>query len=314
MAPVSAVFADVDTGIDDAIALIYLLASGVDLVGVASTGGNIAVDQVCENNLALLELCGATGVPVSRGAGQPLAGPGPRRGDFHGPNGLGYAELPPAQRPVTGHDAAAAWVRAAHRYPGALIGLATGPLTNLALAVRAEPELPRLVGRLVIMGGMFGDEYGTDRQAEWNVKADPEAAAEVFAAWAGPGRLPVVCGLDLTRTVAMRPDHLARLPGADPVSRFIRDAMRFYFEVHRDRGLGYLAHLHDPLAAAVALDPQLVLTRAARVSVDLRGERGLTAAAWDSPEPNAHIGVRVDAGAVLDRLITRVAKFAQSVR
>ncbi|WP_155771471.1 nucleoside hydrolase [Mycobacterium asiaticum] len=314
MAPVSAVFVDVDTGIDDAIAMIYLLASGVDLVGVASTGGNIAVDQVCANNLALLELCGAAEVPVSRGADQPLAGPGPRRGDFHGPNGLGYAELPPAERPVTGHDAAAAWVRAAHRYPGELIGLATGPLTNLALAVRAEPELPRLLGRLVIMGGMFGDEHGTDQQAEWNVKVDPEATAEVFAAWEGRNQLPVVCGLDLTRSVAMTPDHLTRIPGTGPLGQFIRDALRFYFEVHRDRGLGYLAHLHDPLAATVALDPQLVQTRAARVSVDLRGERGVTSAVWDSPEPNAHIGVHVNAEAVLERLITRVAAFGQSVR
>lgn len=270
MAPVSAVFADVDTGIDDALALIYLLASDTDLIGIASTGGNIAVDQVCANNLGLLDLCRAAPIPVSRGADRPLNGERPRRGDFHGPNGVGYAELAPSNRRLTDHDAATAWVRAAHAHPGELVGLTTAPLTNLALALRIEPELPALLQRLVIMGGVF-DGQGPP---EWNVRVDAEAAAEVFAAWAGRPRLPVVCGLDLTRKVVMTPDMLDGLPAPAPVTRFVEDAMRFYFEVYRDRGLGYLAHLHDPLAAAVALDPQLVKTRPASVDVEVSGNPG----------------------------------------
>lgn len=93
-----------------------------------------------------------------------------------------------------------------------LIGLVTGPLTNLALALRAEPELPTLLRRLVIMGGAFGDD--TNPMAEWNIRVDPEAASEVFAGWAGRQRLPIVCGLDLTRRVAMTPEILARLSAA----------------------------------------------------------------------------------------------------
>jgi purine nucleosidase len=324
VAPVSAVFADVDTGIDDALALIYLLASGAKVVGIASTGGNIPVDQVCANNLGLLELCRAADIPVSRGADGPLNGEDLSRGNFHGPNGLGYAELPHSDRRITDHDSATAWVRAAHSYPGKLIGLATGPLTNLALALRAEPALPRLMGRLVIMGGMFGREADADQAAEWNVKVDPEAAAEVFAAWAGQQRLPIVCGLDLTRNVAMTPDILGRLAGPSPVIRFIEDAMRFYFEVHRDRGLGYLAYLHDPLAAAVALDPTLVATRTATVHIDLAPPWSATGGATtaDPPqaggtprsgsrEPNARIGVDVDPAAFFDLFVDRVAAFAR---
>ena len=143
MAPVSAVFADVDTGIDDAIALIYLLASDADLIGIASTGGNISVDQVCANNLGLLESVRGHRHPRVTRRDRPLNGEYPSRGNFHGPNGLGYAELPPSERRITGYDSATAWVRAAHSHPGELIGLATGPLTNLALALRAEPALPR---------------------------------------------------------------------------------------------------------------------------------------------------------------------------
>ncbi|MCV7199657.1 nucleoside hydrolase [Mycobacterium angelicum] len=305
MSAVQPVFADVDTGIDDALALIYLLASeDSDLVGIASTGGNIPVGQVCANNLGLLELCGAPAIPVSKGADEPLCGHWPERGNFHGPTGLGYAQAPPTERRLTDYDATTAWVRAAHAFPGELIGVVTGPLTNLALALRAEPALPTLLRRLVIMGGAFGDQ----QQAEWNIRVDPDAAGEVFAGWAGRQRLPIVCGLELTQRVAMTPEILARLSGPAPVIRFIEDALRFYFESHRDRGFGYLAYLHDPLAAAVALDPELVATRPATVEITAAGA---TVADWSlNREANAHIGIGVDPADFFDRFIGRVAALA----
>lgn len=314
----SAVFVDVDTGIDDAVALIYLLASpDADVVGIASTGGNIPVEQVCANNLGLLELCGAASIPVSKGADDPLRGRWARPSKFHGPKGLGYAVLPRPRREVTSYDATAAWVGAAHAHPGTLIGLVTGPLTNLALALHAEPALPTLLRRLVIMGGAFGAD--TDPTAEWNIRVDPEAATEVLAGWFAQRRLPIVCGLELTRRVAMTPDILARLAseataaGASRLMEVIEDAMRFYFESHEDRGYGYTAYMHDPLAAAVALDPRLVSTRAARVDVELADTRtrGSTVADWSaSREPNALIGVDVDPAAFFDRFIQRVGSFA----
>ncbi len=178
------VFADVDTGVDDAIALIYLLASpDAQLVGIASTAGNVGVDHVCENNLGLLDLCRVEGVPVSRGAERPLNSVAPADSAVHGSRGLGYAELPPTDRQLDADDSATAWVRAAHAHPGELIGLATGPLTNLALALRKEPALPNLLRRLVIMGGAYDYRGNTNTVAEWNIAFDPEAAAEVFAAW-----------------------------------------------------------------------------------------------------------------------------------
>jgi purine nucleosidase len=337
MAPV---FADVDTGVDDAMALVYLLASAdADLVGIASTGGNIAVAQVCANNLGLLELCRATEIPVSRGAEQPLSSRWPERGGAHGPKGLGYADLPPTDRRLTSYDAATAWVNAAHTYAGNLIGVVTGPLTNLALALRAEPALPTLLRRLVIMGGAFDFRGNINPVTEWNTRTDPEAAAEVLATWPStasePQRLPILCGLDLTRHIVMTPDILARLAAvcgstvrvmsardergtrsvaSNPLIRVIEDAMRFYFESHEDRGQGYLAYLHDPLAAAVALDPYLVLTRGATVDVKLADTptRGKTVADWSgSQEPNALIGIGVDPAVFFDRFIGRVGPFAR---
>ncbi|MCV7165448.1 nucleoside hydrolase [Mycobacterium stomatepiae] len=331
------VFADVDTGVDDALALIYLLASpDADLVGIASTGGNVGVQQVCANNLGLLELCRATSIPVSKGADETLTGPLRTPSKVHGPRGLGYADLPPSDVTLTEHDSATAWVRAARAFPGELIGVATGPLTNLALALRAEPALPTLLRRLVIMGGSYDHIGNTTAVAEWNISVDPEAAAEVFAAWSeeslGSQRLPILCGLDLTRKVAITPEVLARLADAagststmmsvddkrgtpstasNPVIRVIEDAMRFYLEGYYDNGHGYLAHLHDPLAAAVALDPELIATRSGRVDVELAGTltRGMTVTDWRR-EPNARIGVGVDPAAFFDRFIERVGPYA----
>ena len=338
----SPVFVDVDTGVDDALALMYLFASpGAEVVGIASTGGNVGVEQVCENNLGLLELCERTGIPVSKGSPQTLTGPMRLPSKVHGPRGLGYADLPPGSHQLTDYDSASAWVRAARASPGELIGVATGPLTNLALALRAEPELPRLLKRLVIMGGSYDHRGNTTAVAEWNISVDPEAAAEVLAAWhpevVGQQRLPILCGLDLTRKVAMTPGHLARLaeaaestttrlsehdpPGtrstaSNPLIRVIEDAMRFYLEAYHELGHGYRAHLHDPLAAAVALDPDLVKTRPATVDIELTGTltRAMTVTDWsDRREPNSLIGIDVDATAFFDRFIERVGPFARQL-
>jgi purine nucleosidase len=338
------VFVDVDTGVDDAMALVYLFASAdAEVVGIASTAGNVPVQQVCRNNLALLELCQITDVPVSKGAEQPVSTPLRTAEDTHGPEGLGYAQLPSTDRQLAGYDAAEAWVHAAHAYPGELIGIATGPLTNLALALRMEPALPKLLRRLVIMGGAFDYRGNTTPVAEWNISVDPEAAAEVFTVWSAawglepPKHIPIVLGLNLTENVAMTPTILSRLATAaesssvpmsvlddrgtrsvasNPLIRVLEDAMRFYFEFHFDQGEGYLAHLHDPLAAAVALDPDLVQYRPAAIDVELTGTltRGMTVADWHGHwgrEPNALIGIEVDPGVFFDRFIARVSPFAQ---
>lgn len=340
------VFVDVDTGVDDAMALAYLFGSpDAEVVGIASTAGNVAVQQVCQNNLGLLELCRIDGIPVSKGSDQPVSSLLRTAEDTHGPQGLGYATLPATDRRLTAHDSAAAWIIAAREHPGELIGVATGPLTNLALALRKEPSLPALLKRLVIMGGAFEYRGNTTPVAEWNIRVDPEAAHEVFAVWSAawgldpPSHLPIVLGLNLTEHVAMTPALLGRLateagsPSApmsvlddrgtrsvatNPLIRVLEDAMRFYFEFHFDQDEGYLAHLHDPLAAGVALDPQLVTTRLATVDVELTGTltRGMTIADWSGRwgrMPNALIGVGVDPSAFFDRFIGRVGQFARSL-
>ncbi|MFC4128160.1 nucleoside hydrolase [Nocardia rhizosphaerae] len=331
---------DVDTGIDDSLALLYLLASPeAQILGIAATAGNVGTAQVAANTLAMLDLGGAGEIEVAAGADGPLAIPLRTTEDTHGPQGLGYAELPVSARALSGRSAARMWAELARAHPGA-IGLCTGPLTNLALALRLEPELPRLLGRLVIMGGAFQHPGNTTPTNEWNIHVDPEAAKEVFDAFsaAPPQRRPLVCALDITETIEMRPAHLARLAEAagsapvelpaagqgaawrsaasNPVLRYLVDAVRFYFDFHHGYDLGYLAHMHDPFAAAVALDPALVTTRPATVDVELAGTitRATTVADWAGMwgrQPNADIAVGTDPAVFFDRLITRVGAYAR---
>lgn len=334
-------FFDCDTGIDDSLALLYLLArADVELAGIAGTAGNVPVDVVVANNLAWLEFCGRAEVPVHIGADGPLASALRTAEDTHGPLGIGYAELPSATTPPAGTDAADAWIDASLAHEGELVGLVTGPLTSLAEAIRRDPLLPSRLSRLVVMGGAFHVHGNTTPIGEWNVVVDPEAAAEVFAAFGGEGAPePIVCALDVTESAVMTPDHLVRLaaaadshpvecpdatdePGTRSVAsvdliRHIVDAVRFYFEFHQSVNEGYIAHMHDPMAALVAVTPDLATTVPARVAVELDGSltRGMTVAderAMTGP-PNARIATGVDVDALFDDLIERIAGLARTI-
>ncbi|QKT07221.1 nucleoside hydrolase [Gordonia sp. X0973] len=310
---------DCDTGIDDSLALLYLLGrTDVDLVAIASTAGNVPTDVVVANNLAWLELCGRDDVPVHRGAPGPVSAPLRTAEDTHGPRGVGYAELPPASRAASPVDAARAWIDAGRRHPGTLVGLAIGPLTNLALAIRADLDLPTRMRRLVIMGGAFGVAGNTTPVAEWNMVVDPEAAAEVFAAFDRPDAPdPLVCGLNITEQMRFTPRHLAQLrdDAAGVLTDHLADALRFYFEFHDAQDEGYLAYLHDPFAAMVALAPESVTAVPARVAVELAGThtRAMTVAdrRWMTGPPNALVVTEADTEAMLDGLVEALARLAQ---
>lgn len=138
----------------------------------------------------------------------------------------------------------------------------------------------------------------------------------------GPEALPIVCGLNLTENVILTPQIMHRLTEtagsaqANPLMVVLEDAMRFYFEFHFSQGEGYLAHLHDPLTAAVALDPGMIAARPAAVAVELTGTmtRGMTIADWSGRwgrPPNARVGVNVDPERFFTRFIQRVGPFAR---
>lgn len=334
---------DVDTGIDDSLALLYLLASPeAQILGIASTAGNVPVEQVAANNLNWLELCGAPDIEVALGAKVPLVIPLRTTEETHGPQGIGHAELPDSGRELSVRTATELWVELVREYPGQITGLVTGPLTNLALAIRIEPDLPRLLKRLVVMGGSFNYPGNTTPTAEWNVSVDPHAAKEVFDAFSvvPPHRRPIICGLNVTESIEMFPEHVRRLAeaaGSTPdeiispddgpdirssasnnVIRHLSDAIRFYMEFHRAYDQGFLAHMHDPFAAAVALDPAVATLRSATVDVETESPLliGTTVADWVGHwkrDPNADIAVDTDPVKFFDDLVQRVGRFARAV-
>jgi purine nucleosidase len=327
---------DVDTGIDDSLALLYACASPeAELVAVTCVAGNIDLHNVQRNTRAVLELAGRAGVEVALGADRPLVRPLTVASETHGPRGLGYAELPSPSRAPSQRSAAQVIAEEARRRPQAITLVAAGPLTNVALALRLEPALPTMLRRLVIMGGAYRSPGNTAPTTEWNAQWDPEATKIVFDAFGAPEvqstregaglpARPLALGLDVTERAKLTPAHLAALAaraGDDalaprtPVVRFLADALRFYMEFHSRYDGFHGAFIHDPLALAAALDPSLVRSEAHTVDVELSG--ALTAGetvtdwrrTWGKP-PNLDIAVEADAAAFLARFIERVGDLA----
>jgi purine nucleosidase len=185
---------DCDPGIDDALAIAFAAGHpGIELAGITTVAGNVGLDKTTANALAVADFVGAGTVPVTQGCARPMLRPTLRAGNVHGESGLGGATLPaPARGPADGHaiDFIISAIAAA---PGEITLVATGPLTNIALAVAREPRLVGWVRDFVIMGGSAGRGNVTPA-AEFNIWADPEAAAVVF----GAGWTVRMIGLDVT--------------------------------------------------------------------------------------------------------------------
>jgi purine nucleosidase len=313
---------DCDTGIDDALALLYAAASPeIDLLAISCTSGNVEARQVSENTRALLELVGRDDVEVAIGREVPLVRELITTPETHGPKGVGYAELPAARTQVSRRHAADLIIEEARRRPGELLLITLAPLTNVAVAVLREPELPRLLRGIVMMAGSYRSPGNTAPTSEWNVAVDPEAMQVVLHAFgpdgpAAPRIMPRALGLDVTERAKFEPDHLERLiergGGPEtPVMRFVRDALRFYMEFHSRYDGFYGAHIHDALAVAAAIDPALVRFEALPVDVELGGTltTGETVTDWRrrwGKPPNLEIGLEADIPAFFERFIERV--------
>lgn len=262
---------DCDPGHDDAVALLYA-AAHLDLCGVTTVYGNQSIDHVTRNALSLCRLAGLD-IPVARGAERPLRAEPIHAGAVHGATGLDGAELPePDRDPVAGHavDLILALARA-HR--GELVIAATGTLTNLALALTAEPKLAGWLRGISIMGGSTGMGNVT-QVAEFNIYCDPEAADIVLRAG-----VPLwLVGLDVTRRVGVDAAQVAALRQGGRVARTIGELLAFYLaSLHRVHGLT-TASLHDPCALVPFIAPELMTYRPTHVAVECASPltRGMT--------------------------------------
>lgn len=276
---------DCDPGIDDAVALALALASPeVELLGVTTVAGNAPVDRVTRNALQVLNALGRHDVPVAAGAERALVRVGQHgQQSPHGENGLGGVTLVDStSSPVAQHavDRMAEVLREAE--PGSVTVVAIGPLTNVALLLALHPYCADLIGRLVVMGGSTGAGNITPL-AEFNIWTDPEAAHRVLV----DSRLDVcLVGLDVTRRATLGVSDLERLGAISQQGRLLADMVLRY----GDRGTGGWP-LHDVLAVAAVVAPDLLLTRPAsiRVEVDGGSARGQTVYAF-GPASEARVG------------------------
>src|SRR5271170_986112 len=204
---------DVDTGIDDALALLYACAhEEAQILGVSTVVGNVPLAAATRNTRAVLALAGRADIPVWPGAAAAISIAVRDASEIHGKTGIGHAVLPDPDEPADALHAADSIIGAARSHSGRLILCATGPLTNIALAVMREPELPRLVKRFVIMGGAYSEPGNVTPTAEFNIWHDAEAARIVFRAFGGVGAAPVIAiGLDVTRKTIVDESDIAAI-------------------------------------------------------------------------------------------------------
>ncbi len=259
---------DTDTGVDDALALLYALHSpGACVEAITTVAGNVEVHKCTRNVSVVLGLSNAGYTPVvAQGAAKPLRLPLVTAPEVHGQDGLGDTQKSHRGRLLLGRNKAVECIRSCcDAFQGDLTIVALGPLTNLALAYAKYPKSLRSVRRIVSMGGAFAVPGNTGPVAEFNYFVDPHAASIVLNSG-----LPVtVVPLDLTEQVILTRQDLERIHRRHPsrLSGFILESSAGYMKYHK-MTLGFEGgYLHDPMAVAIALDPSLAAYRWAQVGV-----------------------------------------------
>jgi purine nucleosidase len=316
---------DVDTGIDDALGLLYACAvPEATILGVSTVAGNVDLTRATRNTRAVLALAGRVDIPVWPGCIRPIMREPEDASAIHGGSGLGHAVLPEPPAAENAGNAIDEIVAAVRSHAGEVVLIATGPLTNIAVAIMRDPELPRLLKRLVLMGGAFKEGGNTTPAAEFNIWHDPEAARIVFQSFGAEGAAPLVAvGLDVTRQTQLLPEHLSDLarrcegaPHAAALLRFLNDSTRHYFEfIEKRDGRRYFV-MHDPLAIAAAIDPTLIDTAAVAVDIETTGTlaNGMTVADWRGVwrrKPNAQVAVGVRAERMIEAFIVAMERLAR---
>lgn len=311
---------DLDTGIDDTLALLYALASPeAELIGIAGTFGNVSVETGVANDLALLELFGRPDIPVFAGIDHPSWADSfsvmPESRRFHGRNGTGDVEIPARARAQAQTQSAVDFIVDAVRAmsPEDLIVIPTGASTNIAAALEAAPDT---VGRtrIVMMGGSLTQPGNVTPFAEANIMQDPEASSKLFAA----GAQITMIGLDVTTQVKLsREQAEAYRATGTATGAFISDMLAYYIDVTEEAHPTGVpgCNLHDPLAVAAALDPSLIDTFSCDIMVETEGAgRGRTIgdpARVTCPSGRTEVALAVDAQRFIQQFMERTLAFVR---
>ncbi|MFN8523296.1 MAG: nucleoside hydrolase [Chloroflexota bacterium] len=301
---------DTDPGVDDAMAMLFMIASPeIELEAVTTVFGNNGAEQTTRNAIVVLDIAGRAEIPVARGAERPLI-KGRKIGSsvVHGENGLGDAPLPTPSRGPVSQRAAELIIERIMAAPRQITLIAVGPLTNIALATRLEPLIADNVRELIIMGGAIDAPGNLTPLAEANIGNDPEAAWIVFHA----GFPLTMLGLNVTHRTVMTPDYVAGLRrDGGAKGAFIADISAHYADVYRKRNGAPGFPVHDSSAVLYAIDPGYFTTEQMFVDVEIKSARGYgqtmpdRRGQWDR-EPNVNVCVDVDSARFLDLYRRRI--------
>ena len=264
------VILDMDPGVDDALAMLMAIHSPeLEIIGLSTVSGNVTLEQTTENALKVFELAGRADIPVFMGAPRPLQREPVYAYEVHGHDGLGASDLPEPEAMPAG-EAIEFLIENIEARLGEVVVVATGPLTNLALAETRKPGILSRARRLVIMGGVLQEHGNISPLAEFNFHADPHAARQVINSGANIALLP----LEVTRQVWLEQEQLLQrlADRSDPLARFCVEAtqtvMAFETKLYGRAGM----HLHDPLALGLAVFPELCMMQTMWVDVEPSGE------------------------------------------
>jgi len=289
---------DCDPGIDDAQAIMMAYVHPeVKIEAVTTVSGNVDVKQTTSNVLKVLDILDADPLPVYAGASSALVEKSENASFVHGEDGMGDIGLPNSRRKVEEMPAAVALIKLAKENPGELSLIAIGPLTNLALSIHLEPNLPKLYKELVIMGGAYFSQGNTmNYPAEFNIYTDPDAAHVVFEKWQGFRMVT----WEATLAHGIPSEIVLKLCQYDnPRSKFLNKLMS-RVEIYKKTQKTKLSYFADPLAMAVLLEPDIVLESTDKyVQVERFGplSRGMTVVDWwgsSQKIPNVNIDQKVD--------------------
>ncbi|OLP61232.1 hypothetical protein BJF93_20795 [Xaviernesmea oryzae] len=281
MAEPCRIILDVDTGIDDAMAIFYAVRHpNIRLEALTTVYGNTEVEIATDNTLKILDLLGRTDIPVAKGVGRSLLKPFTREADFvHGSNGIGDVELPPASRGPVDEHAMDLIIRLVKENPGEITLCPVGPMTNVALALAKAPEIAKLVKGIVIMGSTLfhpGIHGVKSPMVDANLHNDPEAARMVLRA----GAPVTLVGMDVTMKTLLSSAMMREIEEkGDHAARTMMKITEFYVASYKQmHPANDGCPLHDPLAVAVCEDPSFVTTERMFADIELHGEitRGQT--------------------------------------
>lgn len=271
---------DTDPGVDDTHAIMMALAHPQARVEAFTTvAGNVPVELTTANACRILDILGFD-IPVYAGAGRALVARNPHAEYVHGQDGFGNSGYPPSSRKVETEHAANALIRLGKESPGELTLVALGPLTNLALAIRLDPDLPGRYKRLVMMGGAIKGQGNTTPVSEFNIYQDPEAAAIVYEAWKGATLVAWEPTMAHVFSQEQVESLLAMQTARAELFRRITGSLIVFIE----QMLGHKQlFAPDFLAMAAAIEPEVVTDAQMRyVDVELQGPlgRGQTVVDW----------------------------------